>query len=328
MSASPHKAPEAAELVTTMGAAAVDWLGLLRADQIGRGHYAFDDPQRREWFYTPNIQSGLTLADMTAQQQRAAHRLTAAGLSERGYAVLAAVMGLENLIDAEEGWTGSYDGLPADSRRRDPQLYFLSVFGDPAGSVWGWRLGGHHVSINYTVVDGRVAAGPIFLGARPAVTVTGADSTLRPLASEADLAEKLARSLDADQRADAIVAPEAPADILQTNRSSVPTGRWTPPGLVAKAMTDPQRGLLTGLIRQYAERLPAPLAADVMARVEGAALADAHFAWAGDPAGPARYYRVQAERLLIEYDNVQNGANHAHSVWRDPTLDFGGELLG
>ncbi len=328
MSASPQELSGVAELVTTMAAAARDWLRLLRPEQTDRGHYAFDDPQRREWFYTPNIQSGLTLADMTAQQQRAAHRLTASGLSDRGYAVLAAVMGLENLIDAEEGWTGSYDGLPADSRRRDPQLYFLSVFGDPAGSVWGWRFGGHHVSINYTVVDGRVAAGPIFLGARPAVTVTGADSTLRPLANEADLAEKLVRSLDAGQRADAIVAPEAPDDILQTNRSSVPVGGWTPPGLAGKAMTDAQCAVLAGLIRQYAERLPAPLAADVLARVDGSALAGVHFAWAGDPAGPARYYRVQADRLLIEYDNVQNGANHAHSVWRDPTLDFGGALLG
>jgi hypothetical protein len=319
--------PSVSELVTRMGAAAADWLGALCADQLDRAQYPFDDPQRSEWFYTPNIQAGLTLADMTATQQRATHRLVATALSDRGYAVLAAVMGLENLIDAEEGWTGSYYGLPPDSRRRDPQLYFLAVFGDPAGPVWGWRFGGHHVSINYTVVEGRIAAGPIFLGARPAVTVTGANSTLRPLANEADLAEELVRSLDADQRADAVVAPEAPADILQTNRASVPTGRWTPPGLAAKAMTDPQRAVLSGLIRQYAERLPAALAEDVLARVADPAQAEAYFAWAGDPADQAHYYRVQADRLLIEYDNTQDGANHAHSVWRDPTLDFGGDLL-
>ncbi|HEX4655242.1 MAG TPA: DUF3500 domain-containing protein [Mycobacteriales bacterium] len=319
--------PAVSELATRMGTAAADWLGVLRADQLDRAQYPFDDPQRREWFYTPNIQAGLTLADMTATQQRATHRLVANALSDRGYAVLAAVMGLENLIDAEEGWTGSYSGLPPDSRRRDPQLYFLAVFGDPAGPVWGWRFGGHHVSINYTIVEGRIAAGPIFLGARPAVTVTGANSTLRPLANEADLAEQLVRSLDADQRADAIVAPEAPADILQTNRASVPTGRWTPPGLAAKAMTDPQRAVLSGLVRQYAERLPAALAEDVLARVADPASAEAYFAWAGDPADQAHYYRVQADRLLIEYDNVQDGANHAHSVWRDPTLDFGGDLL-
>lgn len=327
MSALPAAVPEVSELATRMATAAADWLGLLRADQLDRARYSFDDRQRREWFYTPNVQAGLTLADMTATQQRATHRLVATALSDRGYAVLAAVMGLENLIDAEEGWTGSYSGLPPDSRRRDPQLYFLAVFGDPAGPVWGWRFGGHHVSINYTLVEGRIAAGPIFLGARPDVTVTGADSTLRPLANEAELAEALVRSLDAEQRADAVVAPEAPDDILQRNQASVPAGRWTPPGLAGKAMTDPQRAVLSGLIRQYAERLPAALAGEVMARVEEPALTEAHFAWAGDPDDRAHYYRVQADRLLIEYDNVQDGANHAHSVWRDPTRDFGGELL-
>ncbi|HJO11303.1 MAG: DUF3500 domain-containing protein [Gammaproteobacteria bacterium] len=27
------------------------------------------------------------------------------------------------------------------------------------------------------------------------------------------------------------------------------------------------------------------------------------------------YHRVQGLSFLIEYDNVQNGANHVHSVW-------------
>jgi hypothetical protein len=92
-------------------------------------------------------------------------------------------------------------------------------------------------------------------------------------------------------------------------------------------MTGPQRALLTDLIGQYVERLPAPLAADVTARIADPVQARAHFAWAGDSDQRARYYRVHADRLLIEYDNIQDGANHAHSVWRDPVQDFGAGLL-
>jgi Protein of unknown function (DUF3500) len=44
--------------------------------------------------------------------------------------------------------------------------------------------------------------------------------------------------------------------------------------------------------------------------------------------GAPHYYRLQGPRLLIEYDNTQRKANHAHSVWRDPSADFGLDVLG
>ena len=64
------------------------------------------------------------------------------------------------------------------------------------------------------------------------------------------------------------------------------------------------------------------------ASYDDAALDAVHFAWAGptDP-GLAHYYRLQGPRLLIEWDNTQRGANHAHSVWRDPEADFGLDVL-
>ena len=94
-------------------------------------------------------------------------------------------------------------------------------------------------------------------------------------------------------------------------------------------MLPQQRALLEGLVRQYLDRLPDELAAAETARVTGEAGEAAHFAWAGgtEPGQP-HYYRVQGPRLLIEYDNVQNGANHVHSVWRDPAGDFGQSTAG
>jgi hypothetical protein len=61
---------------------------------------------------------------------------------------------------------------------------------------------------------------------------------------------------------------------------------------------------------------------------DDAALDAVHFAWAGptEPGAP-HYYRLQGPRLLVEWDNTQRDANHAHSVWRDPTADFGLDVL-
>jgi hypothetical protein len=99
-----------------------------------------------------------------------------------------------------------------------------------------------------------------------------------------------------------------------------------PKGLPAAAMTPAQRALLDRVVAQYLDRLPPEAAAEAAGRA-----GPLTFAWAGDPEpGPGRgaYYRVQGPRLLIEYDNTQDGANHVHAVWRDPVGDFGRDLLG
>ncbi len=64
------------------------------------------------------------------------------------------------------------------------------------------------------------------------------------------------------------------------------------------------------------------------ARMEAIDDASMTFAWAGSlERGEGHYYRIQAPNLLVEYDNTQNGANHVHTVWRDPQRDFGRDVL-
>jgi Protein of unknown function (DUF3500) len=309
-----------------MAAAAAGWLASLTPDQRAKARYPFPaDEERTTWYYTPTERGGLPLAEMGPVSQRLAHRLVASGLSEGGYNTAATVMGLENVLDAKEGWRRGYDGRTVPHRGRDPQLYFVSVFGDPGAGAWGWRVGGHHVALNYTLLEGgAVSASPLFLGANPAMNPLVGPGVLRPLAAEEDLARGLLDALAPEQRAAALLSETAPGDILQRNRPAVRAG--PPEGLAAAGMLPQQRELLAGLLRQYLGRLPGPLAALQAERVLGERLEAVHFGWAGgtEPGQP-HYYRIQGPRLHIEYDNVQDGANHVHSVWRDPEGDFGGQ---
>jgi len=307
-----------------MAAAAADWLASLDPAQRAKACFGFPaDDERSRWYYTPTERGGLPLAEMGPVSQRLAHRLVASGLSEGGYATAATVMGLENVLDAKEGWRRGYDGRAVPHRGRDPQLYFVSVFGDPGAGVWGWRVGGHHVALNYTLAaDGGVSASPLFLGANPAMTRLVGPGVLRPLAAEEDLARELLETLAPGQLATATLSEEAPGDILERNRARIRPG--PPEGLAGAGMLPQQRALLAGLVGQYLRRLPGPLADLQAGRVLGERLEAVHFGWAGPPEpGRPHYYRVQGPRLHIEYDNVQNGANHVHTVWRDPEGDFG-----
>ena len=307
-----------------MAAAAAAWLASLEPGQLAKARFGFPaDDERTRWYYTPTERGGLPLAEMGPVSQRLAHRLMASGLSEGGYATAATVMGLENVLDAREGWRRGYDGRTIPHRGRDPQLYFVSVFGDPGAGAWGWRVGGHHVALNYTLAaDGGVSASPLFLGANPALTRLVGPGVLRPLAAEEDLARELLDTLAPDQRKAATLADEAPGDILQRNLPMIRPGPSE--GLAGSGMLPQQRDLLAGLLRQYLGRLPGPVADLQAARVLGERLEAVHFGWAGSPEpGRPHYYRLQGPRLHIEYDNVQNGANHVHSVWRDPEGDFG-----
>src|SRR4029450_11046153 len=223
---------------------------------------------------------GLPLAEMGPVSQRLAHRLVASGLSDGGYNTAATVMGLENVLDAKEGWRRGYDGRTVPHRGRDPQLYFVSVFGDPGAESWGWRVGGPPGAPQHTLgEDGEVSASPLFLGANPATSPLVGPGVLRPLAAEEDLARELLDALAPDQQATALLSPDAPGDILQRNRPAVRAG--PPEGLAAVAMLPQQRELLAGLLRQYFGRLPGPLAELEAGRVLGRGLEAGHFGGAG-----------------------------------------------
>lgn len=348
-------------LAEEMAQLAGDFLAGLDDEQRAKATESFgNDEERRRWYYTPTVREGLMLTDMRPLQQQKVMKLLAKGLSEAGYNYCSTILGLENLVDYHSNFPARPYGNLEGTRLRDPRNYFVAVFGEPGDeSGWSWRIGGHHVSLHYTIKGGLVSPTPAFFGAEPAHFPMPGGREIRPLAAEEDYARELLAMLDPDQRSRAVISPIAPTDIVQTNRPRVeanvlptistagPAGpdlrarlgltpehdemlRFTEPpkGVPARDMTQSQRETFIRLVRTYMEHVPDVVAEQYASLLEPQRFDSTHFAWAGpDSRGDGHYYRVQGDRLLIEYDCTQNDANHTHSVWRDPQGDFGEDIL-
>ena len=301
-----------------MAAAARAFLGSLDGAQVPAARFPFDSEERFNWHFIPRPRAGVALKQLNASQQNAALDLLRAGLSEKGFTKAETIRALEPVLaEIEKG-----------SIRRDPELYYVTIFGDPSDTgTWGWRWEGHHLSQNWTIVKGTsVATSPQFFGANPAEVRDGPKNGTRPLHAEEDLGRALVHALTGAQRGEAVLSATAPADILTSNtrKAAIQENR----GLSYRQLTKEQRGLLLTLIEEYAGNLPEALARERMERLRAAGLDAIVFAWmGGTEKGQPHYYRVQGPTFLVEYDNTQNNANHIHSVWRDFNGDWGEDLL-
>jgi hypothetical protein len=234
-----------------MAEAAAAFLDSLSPDERATANPPFEGDERCRWYYTPTWQAGIPLGRLGPVEQQLLHRVVRTGTSMPGYVTAATIMSLENILDATANFApGAYSGAEGPSRGRDPQMYFLAIFGDPRGSdPWSWRFGGHHVSLNYTIDGGRVVSPtPTFFGANPAESPASGTGSLRPLAREEDLARELVHSLDEQQRARVIISPAAPFDIVQSNRPALEDGALPLP-IWQVFSSDPPERLVEALTR-------------------------------------------------------------------------------
>jgi hypothetical protein len=294
------------------------FLAALNADQRRKAIFAFDSDERLNWHFIPKERKGLPLREMTPYQKHLASAPLAAGLSQTGYIKAVTIMSLEDVLKILENDSGE---------RRNPEKYYFSVFGTPSDNgTWGYRVEGHHLSQNYTVVNGKVIDAPSFFGSNPAEVRQGPRKGLRTLAGEDDLGMELIHTLNEGQQKVAIVNPTAYEDIL-TAASRKAALRGQPSGLSATQMNASQFDVLMALIEEYARNVPDELAEGRLAQANQAGR-NIYFAWSGGVnRGDPHYYRVQTPSFLIELDDTQDNANHIHSVWRDFTGDFGHDLL-
>lgn len=307
-----------AQTPEAMTKAAGAFLASLDDTQRAKAVKPFEDANREDWHFVPMPRQGLPLKEMNDSQRALAHALLQSALSDPGYVKFTGTLVCERIL-AE---------LEKNPVRRDPDLYYVTVFGTPGGEApWGWRVEGHHFSQNFTVVNGTlVATTPSFWGANPASTTGGPHDGHRPLADEEDLGRKLVTSLDDAARAKAVIQAEAFKDVLSGDKRAIDP--LQPAGLPASALDAAQKEILLALVNEYLGNMEADLAAARVKKIQEAGFDNLTFAWAGGlEKGQAHYYRVQGPTFLIEYDNTQNKANHVHAVWRDFNGDFGRDLL-
>jgi Protein of unknown function (DUF3500) len=301
-----------------MAQAAGAFLAALEMEKRRRAIFSFDSPERFNWHYVPRRREGLPLKAMTDAERTAAHQLLQSALSEAGYRKAVDIMRLEEVLRQTEFFPFS----------RDPENYAFTVF-SAGGAPFplGWRLEGHHLSLNFTIAtDSHGAVTPAFMGAHPAEVRTGSLKGLRVLGREQDLAFALVQSLDADQRQKTRIAARSFGDIVSGPRRA--DSLKSPLGLALAEMSPVQRDQALRLIEEYVRNMRREIADAQLRSVHAAGIELLHFAWAGSlEAGQAHYYRLHGPTLLIEYDNTQNGANHIHSVWHDLRDDFGIDLL-
>lgn len=309
---------EQARPEVAMARAAKAFLAALDAPQRAKAQWAFDSEERFNWHYIPRTRNGLPLKDMSPTQREAAFALLKTGLSASGFSRAESIRSLELVLRATE-----------NRNSRDPEMYFVTVFGTPEDTAWGWRYEGHHLSQNWTVVPGKaVATSPGFLGANPAEVLDGPLKGTRALPAEADLAWALLDSLDSRSRERVLVPGPAPAEIITANARKVAILENS--GLPFGQMSAKEQGLLLALIDAHASVQAPALAAQRLAAIKAKGIDQVRFSWMGatlKAPGAAHYYRIQGPTFLIEYDNTQNRANHQHIVWRDFAGDFGGDLL-
>lgn len=289
----------------------------LDAGQRHAASGSLDDPELRSWTYLPGDRPGLPLEHLDPAQREYVDQLLLSGHGELGAELAVGAVAVER-----------FRRELATAKPVDGDRYWIRILGDPgSGRAWGWRINGHHLAVHVVAADGRATITPHFIGSEPAEIPHGPDAGARLLGTEEDLARELLHALDADQRSSAVFSPDPPDDIL-TRADPVADPSRLPAGLSHRDMTGSQQRLLCRLVRRYLDRAPTSYADRCWQEAVDTGLDNLRFAWAGGPhRGDRHYYCVAAPEFLIEYDNTQDGGNHAHSVWRHFRDDFGTDLL-
>ena len=313
---------EQAHAVGEITQAASAFLRSLSADQKAKATFHYLDGERIFWYYPPMNRHGLPLRDMDKNQRSLAMAIVEKTLDPVAYHRTKQIIDHESILGPIEKEAGVI------SFSRNPELYYWTIFGEPGGEdPWGWRAEGHHVSLHFSIWgDKIIATTPFFFGANPAEVLKGDQAGLRILSNREDMALELINSLDSGQRTRAIVEDAAPWDIYSYNSSKAVFPKEE--GLPGSQMNGTQQEMLMSLITEYVTQVRHDISHDKMTAIQEEGVGNFHLAWAGGTeAFKGHYYRIHSGNFVVEYDNVQNGANHVHSVIRDVDNDFASDVM-
>ena len=298
-----------------------DFLATLSSELKSQAMFPLKDAERFNLNFVPIDRKGPTFRDFNELQKKAALELLRASVSVQGYQKAVDIMELEKVLIIIENQA-------PDNHRRDPLNYHFCIFGIPsADKPWGWRFEGHHISMNFASTEGKIISStPSFLGSNPAIVKIEEQKGKQALKLESDLAINLVNSLTPDQLKTARFSEEAPQEILTGNSRKVTN--LEPRGLSFKALTAEQKNIFLQLLDVFVKNYEFGFSKTLMEKIRKAGMDNLSFAWAGGlQYGVPHYYRIQGPMLLIEYDNIQNNANHVHTAVRDLTNDYAEDIL-
>jgi len=341
-------APPAGNAATPKVVAAANaFLATLTDADRAKVSFDFNSPQKATgWSNLPSgifQRNGLRLADLAPTQRDAAMATLAAALSTSGYQKVIDIMnGDEVLKNQGGGRTGGRPGAPAGGPPGAPGAggagrggrgggivfgrdeYFIAFVGAPsATNPWMLQFGGHHLAINVTVVGSDNVMTPSLPAAQPARFVLNGQ-TVRPLGNENDKGFALINALDENQKKQAILNYQVRDLVLGPGNDGKVI---QPEGMLASAMTAKQQEMLLDVAHEWVGILNDEGAASKMAEIK-ANLPKTYFAWSGSTTnGELAYYRIQGPTVIIEYAPQQGDLDHIHTIYRDPTNDYGARLV-
>jgi hypothetical protein len=320
-------------------AATEAFLATLDDAQREQVSFDFDDELKESnWSNLPAPlveRSGVPFSEMTEEQQQAAMAMLQAALSEEGYQKTVGIMVGDQAL-ADEGGGGDLQ-FGAD-------FYYFTIFGTPSETEpWMLQYGGHHLALNLTVDGEDNVLTPSFTGVQPSEYTLDQASDLpafvpagvlegpivRPMGDENDLAFELINALDPEQQEEAILDYEVTDLVLGAGED---VRVLEPEGLPASEMPPEQQALLLDVVREWAGIANEGAAETRMSEIEQN-LGETYFAWYGPTTnGEPIYYRITSPTLHIEFSHQDapppGGILHIHSVYRDPTNDYGEQTIG
>lgn len=308
--------------------AATSLLDALTDDQKKLAVHDIKAPLRKDWHFIPRQRQGLMLGDMTSEQKTLVHNLMQTALSDSGYLKATDIIWLETVL---------YE-MSNQNPIRDPGKYALQIFGDPADkkAAWGWRLEGHHLSLNLTYAPTGlshrpldIAVTPVFFGTNPAVVQHGPLAGKRVLSDIHSLAVELATSMTDEQR-EKMMLEQKPRDVITRPGREKVLGE--PVGLTHAEMTPKQSVLLYKLLHTLCGNFDMHHrgvlwgAATTSRKQVYDGVLDLSIAWAGPIDGDKPFYfRIHGPAFVAEYSC--QGKNHVHFVMHDLSDPLQEDLL-
>ena len=298
----------------------------------------FNDTSRLKWNNLPiglRARAGVSVGNMSNTQRQLMHRMLSAALSSQGYLKATGIMHLDELINRFYDSMHVQKQLPdasykfLQSLQWSPKNYFFAFFGSPLENTWGFKLEGHHLSINFSFHGETISVTPFFVGTDPAEFLTSEYAGWRVLGQEEDMGLKLVRSLSDPQRKKAIVSQEVPGDII----TSAESGKRlvTPWGIRYADLDKQQQQLLMSMVREFVFNLESGKAQEEYAKIEKGGFENIYFGWIGAMEEKlSHYYIINGPTFLIEFDNnggPRGTANHIHAIWREKGNEYGEDVL-